>query len=61
MPDDIEVATVGGLLSESLVRIPGPGDSLDWQDHRLTVVSASPRGAELVSIISLKEEEAAAD
>ena len=59
MPDDIDVATVGGLLSESLGRIPGPGDALDWQNHQLTVLSASPRGAELVSIISLEDEESA--
>lgn len=59
MPDDIDVATVGGLLSESLGRIPGPGDSLDWQSHQLTVLSASPRGAELVSIVSLEGEESA--
>ncbi|RZV38220.1 MAG: HlyC/CorC family transporter [Chromatiales bacterium] len=59
MPDDIEVATVGGLLSEALGRIPGPGDSLDWQNHQLTVLSASQRGAELVSITSLEDEETA--
>lgn len=53
MPDDIDVATVGGLMSESLGRMPQPGDSLDWRDHRLTVLSASQRGAELVSITSL--------
>jgi len=50
MPDDAEIATVGGLLSESLGRIPVMGDSLDWRGHRLTVLSASRRGAELVSI-----------
>jgi len=55
MPDDIEVATVGGLLSESLGRIPGPGDALDWRGHRLTVLSASRRGAELVSITPIED------
>ena len=59
MPDDVEVATVGGLLSESLGRIPGPGDSLDWLGCRLTVLSASERGAELVSIATLEDDEAA--
>ena len=59
MPDDIEVATVGGLMSESLGRMPRPGDSLDWRDHRLTVLSASQRGAELVSITSLDSTNAA--
>ena len=59
MPDGIEVATIGGLMSESLGRIPAPGDSLDWQNYRLTVLSASGRGAELVSITSLENDEAA--
>lgn len=59
MPEDIDVATVGGLLSESLGRIPEQGDVLDWQDYRLTVLSASARGAELVSVTSLEDEGAA--
>ena len=50
MPDDIEVATLGGLLSESLGRIPREGDTLDWRSYCLTVMSASERGAEFVSI-----------
>lgn len=50
LPDDIEVATVGGLLNESLGHIPRRGDALEWRGNRLTVLSASPRGAELVSI-----------
>jgi CBS domain containing-hemolysin-like protein len=50
MPDDIEVATVGGLLNEALGHIPQRGDTLEWRGNRLTVLSASPRGAELVTI-----------
>ena len=50
MPGDIEIATLGGLLSESLGRIPTQGDTLDWHGYRLTVMSASKRGAELISI-----------
>ena len=50
LPEDVEVATVGGLLNESLGRIPKRGEGLDWRGYRLTVLSASPRGAELVSI-----------
>ncbi len=60
LPPDLEVSTVGGLLSESLGRIPVPGDSLDWRGYRLDVLSASGRGAELVSISPL-EDEAEAD
>ena len=50
MPGDTEAATVGGLLTELLGRIPEVGDTLDWQGHRLAVLSAGPRGADLVSI-----------
>ena len=50
MPEDVEIATVGGLLNESLGHIPKRGEGLDWRGYRLTVLSASTRGAELVSI-----------
>lgn len=50
MPDDAEIATVGGLVSESLGRIPQQGDTLEWRGCRLTVLSAGGRGADLVSI-----------
>jgi len=53
MPEDTEISTVGGLLSESLGRIPEQGDTLDWHGYRLTVLSASSRGADLVSITKL--------
>ena len=55
MPDDIEVATLGGLLSESLGRIPKAGDKLNWQSLELTVLSAGRRGANLVSIAPRQE------
>jgi putative hemolysin len=53
MPKDSEIATIGGLLSEQLGRLPTHGDSLDWNGHRFTVLSASQRGAELVSIVEI--------
>jgi len=49
-PADVEVSTVGGLLSEALGRIPKPGDALDWQGYRLTVMAATRRGVDLVRI-----------
>ncbi|MDH5455368.1 MAG: hemolysin family protein [Gammaproteobacteria bacterium] len=52
---DFDVSTVGGLLSESLGRIPRQGDTIDWQAHRLTVLSASRRGADLVSVKPIEE------
>jgi putative hemolysin len=56
MPDDIEVATVGGLITESLGHIPRRGDRIDWQGYRLTALSAGRRGAELVSVEPLGSE-----
>jgi CBS domain containing-hemolysin-like protein len=50
MPENAEIATVGGLLSERLGRIPRTGDKLDWRGYRLTVLSAGNRGAELLRI-----------
>ena len=50
MPDDAEMATVGGLVSELLGRIPVAGDSVDWHGYRFEVLSAGNRGAELVSV-----------
>jgi CBS domain containing-hemolysin-like protein len=52
---DVEYSTVGGLLSESLGRIPREGDTIDWQGHRLTVLSAGRRGVDLVSVVPLEE------
>lgn len=50
MPEDTEVATVGGLLSEQLGRLPEQSDTLEWQGYRFEVLSAGDRGADLVSI-----------
>ena len=53
MPLDADVATVGGLLSEVLGRIPEPGDTVEWRGHRLTVLSAGDRGVDLVTVTKL--------
>ncbi len=53
MPDDSEITTIGGLLSESLGKIPEQGDTLEWRGYRLTVLSASSRGVDLVSVKKL--------
>ena len=50
LPTDVESATIGGLMSERLGRIPAAGDTLDWQGHRLTVLAATRRGVDLVTI-----------
>ena len=56
MSGKAEIATVGGLLSELLGRIPVTGDALEWHGHRLTVLSAGSRGAELVTITRIGDE-----
>jgi len=55
VPDDVESSTVGGLLSESLGRIPRQGDAINWQGYRLTVMSAGRRGVDLVSVVPLEK------
>lgn len=42
--------TVGGLLVEELGRIPVRGDMVKWHGHRIEVVAANRRRAELVRI-----------
>jgi CBS domain containing-hemolysin-like protein len=53
MPEDFRVATVGGLLSESLGRIPTEGDTFEWRGYRLTVLSAGNRGVDQVTIVKI--------
>jgi CBS domain containing-hemolysin-like protein len=48
-----EVTTLGGLITERLGRIPAPGDVLDWRGHRLEVLAADQRRAELVRIVPI--------
>ena len=52
-PADVESSTIGGLLSESLGHIPKPGDAIEWQGHRLTVMAATRRGVDLVTIAKI--------
>ena len=46
-----EAASVGGLLTEEFGRIPVAGDVLTWRDHRLEVISAGRRRAEMVRVV----------
>jgi len=50
LPPDTEVSRLGGLVTELLGRIPVTGDTVEWNDCRLEVLSASQWSAELVSI-----------
>lgn len=59
-PED-EVATIGGLVTELLGRLPVRGDTVRWNNCHLEVLAAGPRRPELVSIRRLTEEELAAE
>ncbi|MFQ6007104.1 MAG: transporter associated domain-containing protein, partial [Woeseia sp.] len=50
LPPDTGVTRLGGLVTELLGRVPIKGDTMDWNDCRLEVLSASRWSAELVSI-----------
>jgi putative hemolysin len=47
---DTEARRLGGLVTDLLGRIPVKGDTVEWNDCCLEVISASQWGAELVSI-----------
>jgi CBS domain containing-hemolysin-like protein len=50
LPPDTEASRLGGLVTDLLGRIPVKGDTVEWNDCCLEVLSASQWGAELVSI-----------
>lgn len=45
-----DVATIGGLVTEKLERIPSAGDSVDWRGYRVTVLKAGRQRVKLLSI-----------
>jgi CBS domain containing-hemolysin-like protein len=47
---DIEASTLGGLVMESLERIPRAGDSISWNGYRIEVLRADRRRATLLSV-----------
>ena len=48
MPPD--PATVGGLVTEELERIPVAGDAIEWNGYRVEVLRADERHAKLLRI-----------
>lgn len=50
---EIEVTTVGGLLTEELDRIPEPGDSIAWNGYQIVVLRADQRRAKLLRVTRL--------
>jgi putative hemolysin len=47
---NIEVSTAGGLVTETLERIPVAGDSIDWNGFHIEVLRADRRRARLLSV-----------
>jgi len=50
LPPDTDVSRLGGLVSDLVGRVPVEGDTVEWNNCRLEVLSASRWTAELVSI-----------
>lgn len=47
---ETEPATIGGLVTETLERIPVAGDTIDWSGYRIEVLRADERHAKLLRI-----------
>lgn len=47
---ETEPATIGGLVTEELEKIPVPGDSIIWNGYRIEVLRADLRHAKLLRI-----------
>jgi CBS domain containing-hemolysin-like protein len=47
---DVEVSTIGGLVTEILERIPSVGDSIRWSGYRIEVLKADRRRVRLLSV-----------
>ncbi|MEO1245638.1 MAG: hemolysin family protein [Pseudomonadota bacterium] len=45
-----DVATVGGLVTETLERIPAVGDSITWHGYRITVLRADRQRVKSLSV-----------
>lgn len=45
-----DVSTIGGLVTETLERIPVTGDTIDWNGYRVEVLRADRRRARLLRI-----------
>ena len=47
---ELKVATISGLVTEMLERIPEPGESISWKGYRIEVLRADRRRIRLLSI-----------
>lgn len=50
------ITTLGGLVTELLERIPVRGDAVEWNGHRLEVLSATEKRVERIRISSITAE-----
>lgn len=55
-PDE-DVSTVGGLVTETLERIPAAGESITWLGHRIEVVNADSRRVRAVIVRAVEEDD----
>ncbi len=55
---DVDVHTLGGMLSSRLERIPQKGDAIIWNGYRVEVLSATATRAEVVRLERLPEDTA---
>lgn len=53
---DVDIHTLGGLLSSQLERIPRKGDAITWNGYRVEVLSATETRAEVVRLKRLPED-----
>lgn len=47
---NMDVSTIGGLITETLERIPVVGDSIDWKGYRVEVLRADRHHARLLRV-----------
>ncbi len=55
---DVDIHTLGGLLSSRLERIPQKGDAINWNGYRVEVLSATETRAEIVRLERLPTDTA---
>ena len=55
---DIDIHTLGGLLSSRLERVPRKGDAITWNGYRVEVLSATETRAEIIRIERLSRNTA---
>ncbi len=55
----LEATTVGGLIVETLKRIPTVGEYIDWQGYRLQVTNADERRVKTITVRPVKNAQGA--